>query len=82
VLPPLAVAKLRVALTLGSGALRADSVLTAGAAVLALISLIGIGVSELFGLWWGDAAGAMIVAVVLFREGWLSARLGQQGDAT
>jgi divalent metal cation (Fe/Co/Zn/Cd) transporter len=78
VLPPLAVAKLRVARILGSGALRADSVLTAGAAVLALISLVGIGVSELFGLWWGDAVGAIIVAVMLFREGWLSARLGQQ----
>jgi hypothetical protein len=35
VLPPLAVAKYRVAVRLGSGALRADSILTAVAAILA-----------------------------------------------
>ena len=39
VLPPLAIAKHRVARRLGSGALRADSILTAIAAVLALIGL-------------------------------------------
>jgi divalent metal cation (Fe/Co/Zn/Cd) transporter len=73
-LPPLALAKFRVARRLGSGALRADSMLTALAAVLALIGLIGLGLAEGFGLTWADAVGALIVAVVLAREGWTSLR--------
>jgi divalent metal cation (Fe/Co/Zn/Cd) transporter len=73
-LPPLALAKYRVANLLRSGALRADSMLTALAAVLALISLLGLGLAEGFGLTWADAVGALIVTVVLAREGWSSLR--------
>jgi divalent metal cation (Fe/Co/Zn/Cd) transporter len=69
VLPPLALAKFRVARSLGSGALRADSVLTGVAALLALIGLVGIGLVEAFDLAWADAVGALIVTVVLLREG-------------
>ncbi len=70
VLPPLALAKYRVANILASGALRADSILTGIAALLALISLIGLGLSEAFGLTWADAVGALVVSVILVREGW------------
>lgn len=73
-LPPLALAKYRVATRLGSGALRADSMLTALAAALALIGLLGLGLTEGFGLPWADAVGALVVAVVLAREGWTSVR--------
>jgi divalent metal cation (Fe/Co/Zn/Cd) transporter len=73
-LPPLAMAKYRVATLLRSGALRADSMLTALAAVLALISLLGLSLAEGFGLTWADAVGALIVTVVLAREGWSSLR--------
>ena len=69
VLPFLALAKFRVARSLGSGALRADSVLTGVAALLALISLVGVGLTQAFGLAWADAVGALIVTVVLVREG-------------
>jgi divalent metal cation (Fe/Co/Zn/Cd) transporter len=69
VLPPLALAKHRVARSLGSGALRADSLLTGVAALLALISLAGLGLSVTFGLTWADAIGALIVTVILVREG-------------
>jgi divalent metal cation (Fe/Co/Zn/Cd) transporter len=69
VLPPLALAKHRVARSLGSGALRADSLLTGIAALLALISLAGLGLSVAFGLTWADAIGALIVTVILVREG-------------
>ncbi len=69
VLPPLALAKHRVARSLGSGALRADSLLTGIAALLALISLVGLGLSEAFALTWADAVGALIVSVILVREG-------------
>ena len=72
VLPPLAIAKSRVAAALGSGALRADSILTGVAALLAAISLASLAGSSAFGLWWADAVAALIVAAVLAREGWTS----------
>jgi divalent metal cation (Fe/Co/Zn/Cd) transporter len=74
VLPPLAVAKYRVATRLASGALRADSILTAVAAVLAIISLASLAASGVLGLWWADAVAALIAAVIVLREGWSSLR--------
>ena len=78
-LPALALAKYRVARRIGSRALRADSLLTAIAAILAAISLTSIGLSEVLGLWWADAAGALLVSFVLLREGWLSVRAARRG---
>lgn len=80
VLPPLAFAKFRVARALGSGALRADSLLTAIAAILALIGLVALGLSELFHVGWGDAAGALVVAAVVGREGWDSLQAVRQTE--
>jgi divalent metal cation (Fe/Co/Zn/Cd) transporter len=74
VLPPLALAKFRVATALHSGALRADSLLTGLAALLALIGLLGLVVTQVLGLTWADAAGALVVALVLGREGWSAMR--------
>ena len=68
-LTPLAIAKYRTATALESRALRADSILTGIAALLAAISLISLGLSTAFGLTWADAIGALIVALVLVREG-------------
>ena len=72
VLPPLAFGKYRVAARLGSGALRADSILTAVAALLAVISLASLAGSQALGLWWADAIAALVVAVIVIREGWNS----------
>jgi divalent metal cation (Fe/Co/Zn/Cd) transporter len=72
VLPPLAIGKFRVAARLGSGALRADSILTAVAAVLAAISLASLAASQAFGFWWADAIAALVVAAIVVREGWVS----------
>lgn len=69
VLPPLALSKYRTARSLESGALRADSILTAIAAVLALISLLGFALTEELGIEWADSAAALVVAAVLVREG-------------
>ena len=74
-LPPLAISKYRYSDRLASGALRADSILTAVAAVLAAISLASLAATSLFGLWWADAVGAIVVAVIVVREGWSSLRL-------
>jgi divalent metal cation (Fe/Co/Zn/Cd) transporter len=68
-LTPLALAKYRTAVALKSRALRADSILTAIAALLAVVSLISLGLSTAFELTWADAVGALIVAAVLVREG-------------
>ena len=73
-LPPLALAKNRTARDLGSGALRADSVLTAIAALLALIGLVSLVLDQLAGVAWADAVGALVIAVIVAREGWASVR--------
>jgi divalent metal cation (Fe/Co/Zn/Cd) transporter len=69
VLPPLGIAKRRVAARLNSGALRSDSVLTLVAALLAVVGLVSAALSATLGFWWADAAGGLIVAIVLLREG-------------
>jgi len=79
-LPPLAFAKRRVAADLRSGALRADALLTAAAAVLASVSLIGVVASTMLGLWWADAIGALVIAAFLAREGWTSVRLSEGAE--
>jgi divalent metal cation (Fe/Co/Zn/Cd) transporter len=81
VLPPLAIAKHRVARRLGSGALRADSILTAIAAVLALIGLGSLALEELVHVTWGDAAGALVIAVIIAREGWASVQVARSDAA-
>jgi divalent metal cation (Fe/Co/Zn/Cd) transporter len=77
VLPALALAKYRVAGRLGSGALRADSILTAVAALLAAITLVSLAASSAFGLWWADAVAALVLATIVLREGWASLRLAR-----
>lgn len=72
VLPPVAVAKYRVAMALRSGSLRADSVLTAIAAVLGGVGLGSLVIDQALHIAWADAAGALIIAAIVAREGWSS----------
>jgi len=69
VLPLLAVAKYRTAQALASRSLRADSILTGIAALLALVAVIGAVLTETLGITLADAVGGLIAAVVLLREG-------------
>jgi divalent metal cation (Fe/Co/Zn/Cd) transporter len=69
VLPPLGIAKRRVADRLASGALRGDSVLTLVAGLLAVVGLVSALLTATLGLGWADATGGLVVAVVLVREG-------------
>jgi divalent metal cation (Fe/Co/Zn/Cd) transporter len=71
-LPPLALAKYRVARALSSGALRADSILTGIAALLGGIGVASLALDQLFGVTWADAVGALVIAVIIAREGWAS----------
>jgi divalent metal cation (Fe/Co/Zn/Cd) transporter len=73
-LPPLAIAKYRTARSLRSGALRADSILTALAAGLAAVSLISLALAGV-GVTWADAVGGLVIAGVLVREGLASVGL-------
>ena len=68
-LPPLALAKRRVATALDSGALRGDSSLTGLAAILAAVSLAGFVLTEALGISGADAIGGLVVAAVMAREG-------------
>jgi len=74
VLPPLAIAKRRVASRLGSRALANDSLLTAAAAVLALVALLSNLAATQLGIWWADPIGAIAIALVLAREGLTAVR--------
>ena len=77
-LPPLATAKYRVAEALPSRALRADSILTAVAATLAVIGMAALVIDELFQITWADAVGALVVAAIVARAGWSSLRPRQR----
>lgn len=81
VLPPLAIGKYRVARNLGSRALRADSILTAVAALLAGVSLGSLALSDAFAFWWADAIAALVVAVIVLREGWGSLSLAAEAPS-
>jgi divalent metal cation (Fe/Co/Zn/Cd) transporter len=74
VLPPLAIAKRRVAGRLGSRALANDALLTGAAAVLALVALVSTALASQLGLSWADPVGAIAIALVLAREGLTSVR--------
>jgi divalent metal cation (Fe/Co/Zn/Cd) transporter len=79
-LPPLAFAKNRTAAALASGALRADSLLTGLAAILAVIGLLGLVLTQFAGIGSADAIGALIVAVIMAREGLSSLRSREVAD--
>lgn len=69
VLPPLAAAKHRTALALGSRALQSDALLSGIAALLAAVALIGVAVNRAFGLTRADAGAAFVIGLVVAFEG-------------
>jgi divalent metal cation (Fe/Co/Zn/Cd) transporter len=72
VLPVLAAAKLRLAGPMGSHALRADGVLSAAGAVLAVATLTSLLLEATLDWWWADSGAALVIAAVLLREGSLT----------
>ncbi len=69
VLPILARAKLRLATSLSSSALRGDGVLSLAGACLAAATLISLLVNSALGWWWADSVAALLIAATLLREG-------------
>jgi divalent metal cation (Fe/Co/Zn/Cd) transporter len=74
VLPLLARAKLRLAATLESHALRGDGVLSLAGGVLAAATLLSLVLESTLDWWWADAAAALLIAALLATEGTGTAR--------
>jgi divalent metal cation (Fe/Co/Zn/Cd) transporter len=68
-MPPLAVAKARVAERLHSAATRAEGRQNMLCAYLSGALLIGLGANALVGWWWADPVTALLIAGVAVREG-------------
>jgi divalent metal cation (Fe/Co/Zn/Cd) transporter len=79
-LPFLALAKYRLAMRIGSRALRADSLLTASGVALSAVALTALLLLGAFGWWWADPVGALTIAVILAWQGSLT--LHQQTNSS
>lgn len=77
VMPLLARAKRRVARTIQSQALHADSRQTSLCAYLSAILLAGLVLNAVFGWWWADPVAGLVMVPIIAREGW-QALQGQQ----
>jgi divalent metal cation (Fe/Co/Zn/Cd) transporter len=69
IMPLLARAKKKVAASLNSRAMHADSRQTDICAYLSAILLIGLGANALFGWWWADPVAALAMAPIIAKEG-------------
>ena len=69
VMPLLARAKLGVASSLESRALRADAHETIVCAWLSATTLLGLGLNALLGWWWADPVAALAMVPLITREG-------------
>jgi cation diffusion facilitator family transporter len=69
VMPLLARAKRKVAIALGSRALRAESQQTQLCTYLSAILLAGLALNAFFGWWWADPAAALIMVPIIGKEG-------------
>jgi divalent metal cation (Fe/Co/Zn/Cd) transporter len=76
VMPVLGWAKLRTAVALDSGALRADAYETITCAWLSLSTFIGLVLNAAFGWWWADPLAALAIVPLAVREG----REGWRGE--
>jgi divalent metal cation (Fe/Co/Zn/Cd) transporter len=69
VMPLLARAKLRLAASLGSRALRVDAHETIVCAWLSATTLLGLGLNAVLGWWWADPVAALAMLPFIVREG-------------
>jgi divalent metal cation (Fe/Co/Zn/Cd) transporter len=76
-MPPLAIAKSRVATALGSPATASEGRQNMLCAYLSAALLVGLGLNAVAGLWWADPITALVIAAVAVREG----RSAWRGDA-
>lgn len=77
IMPVLARMKRKTGKGLNSSALVADSKQTDICAYLSVILLTGLTVNFLFGLWWVDSAAAIMMAFIIFKEGFETLKTGK-----
>lgn len=70
IMPLLATAKRRIALTMNSGALVAEAKQTMVCTYLSLILLVGLGLNAFFGWWWADPVAGLAMVPLIAKEGW------------
>ena len=69
VMPLLAAAKRKVASSIKSQAMHADSRQTDICAYLSAILVVGLGLNALFGWWWADPLAALAMVPIIVKEG-------------
>lgn len=76
----LARAKRRVGEALGSRAMIADAQQTYACWYLSIVTLAGLALNAVFGLWWADPVAALGISVLLVREGLEALRGKEDGE--
>ena len=69
VMPVLSRAKRRLASDMGSPAMDADAKQTQFCVYLSVILLVGLLLNAVFGLWWADPLGGLLMVPIILREG-------------
>jgi divalent metal cation (Fe/Co/Zn/Cd) transporter len=69
VMPLLARAKRKVAISLASRSLAADATQTSLCAYLSVIALAGVALNSVLGWWWADPVAALAMVPIIAREG-------------
>lgn len=69
-MPALFLWKYRIGKRIGSPSLVADAKQSLACMFLSVALLLGLLLHYLFGLWWADPAAALVIAVLVLREGW------------
>jgi len=82
VMPALAWAKRRVAITMQSAALEAEAKQTSLCAYLSVIALAGVALNAILDWWWADPVAALAMVPIIVREGVQGLRLQPQNHDT
>lgn len=78
IMPVLFVLKYRLGKAIGSRSLVADSKETLACVLLSVALFVGLGAHYIWGLWWIDPVAAIVIAVLIIREGFET--LGESRD--
>jgi divalent metal cation (Fe/Co/Zn/Cd) transporter len=79
VMPVLFVLKYRLGKAIGSRSLVADSKETLACVMLSVALLIGLGAFYIWRLWWIDSVAALVIAVLIIREGFETLEEAEEG---
>lgn len=80
VMPWLYVRKYRLGQEIGSRSLVADSKETLACVILSIALLLGLGAFYLWRIWWLDSVAAIVIAVLIIREGFTTLEESHAGS--